>query len=158
LQMFKKLDKDASETLCVEEFLALPELKENPLVQRVVQVFDTNKSGELDFSEFVRGLAMFTSKSIDREQKLKFLFNIYDMDGDGFICNTELFDVLKMMVGTNLTDVQLQQVVDKTIVQLDKNQDGMISYQEFCDIIAKGQSIDLEEDVTTALTIEVPRV
>ena len=44
---FRKLDKDASETLCVEEFLALPELKENPLVQRVVQVFDTNKSGEL---------------------------------------------------------------------------------------------------------------
>ena len=42
-----------------------------------------------------------------------------------------------MMVGTNLTDTQLQQVVDKTIVQLDKNQDGMISYQEFCDIIAK---------------------
>ena len=39
---------------------------------------------------------MFTSKSIDREQKLKFLFNIYDMDGDGYICNTELFDVSRI--------------------------------------------------------------
>lgn len=134
---FRKLDKDSNESLCVEEFLALPELKENPLVQRVVQVFDTNNSGELDFTEFVRGLAMFTTKNIDREKKLKFLFNIYDMDRDGFICNKELFEVLKMMVGTNLTETQLQQIVDKTVVQLDKNQDEMISYEEFCDIIAK---------------------
>merc|ERR1712107_329459 len=155
---FRKLDKDSNESLCVEEFLALPELKENPLVQRVVQVFDTNNSGELDFTEFVRGLAMFTTKNIDREKKLKFLFNIYDMDRDGFICNKELFEVLKMMVGTNLTETQLQQIVDKTVVQLDKNQDEMISYEEFCDIIAKGQNVDVEEDVTTALTIEVPRV
>merc|ERR1712242_600508 len=90
---FRKLDKDSSDTLCVEEFLALPELKENPLVQRVVQVFDTNNSGELDFTEFVRGLAMFTTKNVDRDKKLEFLFNIYDMDRDGFICNSELFEV-----------------------------------------------------------------
>ena len=42
-----------------------------------------------------------------------------------------------MMVGTNLTETQLQQIVDKTVVQLDKDQDGMISYEEFCGIIAK---------------------
>jgi len=155
---FKKLDKDSNNSLCVEELLALPELKENPLVQRVVQVFDTNNSGELDFTEFVRGLAMFTTKNIDREKKLKFLFNIYDMDSDGYICNSELFEVLKMMVGTNLTEEQLQQIVDKTILQLDKNHDGMISYEEFSDIINKGQNADLEEDVTSALTIEVPKV
>ena len=48
-----------------------------------------------------------------------------------------LVKVLKMMVGTNLTETQLQQIVDKTIVQLDKDQDGMISYEEFCGIISK---------------------
>ena len=90
---FRKLDKDQSETLSVEEFLAMPELKENPIVQRVVQVFDADHSGELDFKEFVRGLAMFTMKNVDREKKLKFLFNIYDMDSDGLISNTELFTV-----------------------------------------------------------------
>ena len=41
------------------------------------------------------------------------------------------------MVGTNLTDEQLQHIVDKTIVQLDKDQDGKISYEEFSDIINK---------------------
>merc|ERR1712107_253276 len=140
---FRKLDKDSNESLSVEEFLALPELKVNPLVHRVVSVFDADNSGELDFTEFVKGLAMFTTKNVDR---------------DGLISNQELFEVLKMMVGTNLTEVQLQQIVDKTVVQLDKNQDGLISYEEFCDIIAKGHNVDSDEDVTDALTIEVPRV
>lgn len=37
-----------------------------------------------------------------------------------------------MMVGTNLKDVQLQQIVDKTIVVADLDGDGKISYEEFC--------------------------
>jgi len=155
---FRKLDKDQSETLSVEEFLAMPELKENPIVQRVVQVFDADHSGELDFKEFVKGLAMFTMKNVEREKKLKFLFSIYDMDSDGYISNSELFTVLKMMVGSNLKDTQLQQIVDKTVRDLDKDHDGMINYQEFCDIVGNSPSIEDEEDVTTALTIEVPKV
>jgi serine/threonine-protein phosphatase 2B regulatory subunit len=39
-----------------------------------------------------------------------------------------------MMVGSNLNDVQLQQLVDRTIIQADKDYDGMISFQEFCDV------------------------
>ncbi len=36
-----------------------------------------------------------------------------------------------MMVGSNLTEVQLQQIVDKTIIEADLDKDGMISYEEF---------------------------
>lgn len=54
------------------------------------------------------------------------------MDNDGYISNSELFQVLKMMVGSNLKDVQLQQIVDKTILFADKDEDGKISFQEFC--------------------------
>ena len=45
---------------------------------------------------------------------------IYDMDNDGYVSNGELFQVLKMMVGNNLKDTQLQQIVDKTILLYDK--------------------------------------
>ncbi len=55
----------------------------------------------------------------DDEKKLQFAFNIYDMDKDGFISNGQLFTVLKMMVGNNLTDLQLQQLVDRTIIKAD---------------------------------------
>ena len=50
---------------------------------------------------------------------------------DGFISNEELFKVLKMMTGDNLTDTQLQQIVNRTILYLDKDCDGRIGLDEF---------------------------
>jgi len=35
--------------LSVEEFMSLPELQQNPLVQRVIDIFDTDGNGEVDF-------------------------------------------------------------------------------------------------------------
>ena len=46
---FQKLDLDRSGSISVGEFLSVPELKENPLVKRVVDVFDSDLSGEVDF-------------------------------------------------------------------------------------------------------------
>ena len=42
--------------------------------------------------------------------------------------------VLKMMVGSNLKDTQLQQIVDKTILFADKDEDGKIGFEEFCGV------------------------
>jgi len=71
----------------------------------------------------------------DKDSKLRFAFRIYDMDNDGYISNGELFQVLKMMVGSNLKDTQLQQIVDKTILFADKDEDGKICFEEFCSIV-----------------------
>ena len=84
----------------------------------------------------------------DKESKLKFAFKIYDMDQDGFISNGELFHVLKTMVGNNLTDKQLQQIVDKTILYADKDGDGKISFEEFCSIAS---NMDIR------MTINIPK-
>ena len=46
-----------------------------------------------------------------------------------------LLQVLKMMVGNNLKETQLQQIVDKTILFADKDGDGKISFEEFCDVV-----------------------
>ena len=52
------------------------------------------------------------------------------------------------MVGNNLTDKQLQEIVDKTILYADKDGDGKISFQEFCDVSAiKKQSSAFDVDV-----------
>jgi serine/threonine-protein phosphatase 2B regulatory subunit len=61
-------------------------------------------------------------------------FQVYDIDQDGFISNGELFQVLKIMVGNNLNEVQLQQIVDKTILEADKDRDGKISFEEFVNV------------------------
>jgi len=131
---FKKLDLDNSGSLSVDEFMSLPELQQNPLVQRVIEIFDDDGNGEVDFKEFIQGVSQFSVKG-DKDTKLKFAFRIYDMDNDGYISNGELFQVLKMMVGNNLKDTQLQQIVDKTILFADKDDDGKISFEEFSEIV-----------------------
>ncbi|WFD44909.1 Calcineurin subunit B [Malassezia psittaci] len=77
----------------------------------------------------------------------RFVFKVYDMDRDGYISNGELFLVLKMMVGTNLKDQQLQQIVDKTIMEADQNGDGKLDFHEFMNMVNN-------TDVAKQLTLE----
>lgn len=81
-------------------------------------------------------------------------FKVYDVDRDGYISNGELFLVLKMMVGNNLKvrllncirtqtflnarlqDQQLQQIVDKTIMEADLDGDGKLSFDEFAQTVS----------------------
>jgi hypothetical protein len=101
--------QDGSGTIEREEFLQLPQVSSNPLATRMIAIFDEDGGGDVDFQEFVSGLSAFSSKG-NKEEKLRFAFKVYDIDRDGYISNGELFIVLKMMVGSNLKDQQLQQV------------------------------------------------
>ena len=138
------MDKDGSGTLEPEEFFDIPgefgcycwfsvELAQNPLVKRVIAVLDKNKDGNISFLEFVQGLNSLSSHAAE-EEKLRFAFKIYDINDDGYISNGELFQVLKIMIGNNLNDMQLQQLVDRTIVKADTDFDGKISFDEFCNV------------------------
>lgn len=83
-------------TLSVQEFLAIPELEHNPLVNRVVHTFDSDKSGEVDFREFVTALSVFATHAQQQEnsdQKYRFTFKVYDVDNDGYISNADLYHV-----------------------------------------------------------------
>ncbi|KAK9469614.1 hypothetical protein V1512DRAFT_256662 [Lipomyces arxii] len=132
---FMKLDKDNSGTIDKNEFLAIPAIATNALASRLIAIFDEDGGGDVDFKEFISGLSAFSSKG-GPEEKLKFAFNVYDIDRDGYISNGELFIVMKMMVGENLSDIQLQQIVDKTIMEADRDEDGKISFDEFVQMVA----------------------
>jgi len=144
---FKLLDKDGSGTLTTNEFLSIPDLALNPLLERILQIFDKNKDDEIQFSEFISVLSTLSDKGT-KEDKLRFAFQVYDIDSDGYISNGELFRVLKMMVGTNLTDVQLQQIVDKSVLEGDADGDGKISFEEFVKMIGNSDSIDEKLTIT----------
>jgi serine/threonine-protein phosphatase 2B regulatory subunit len=53
-----------------------------------------------------------------------------------------------MMVGSNLKDAQLQQIVDKTIMEADKDGDGKLSFAEFTDLV---QTTDISQSLTLDL-------
>ncbi|KAA0198831.1 hypothetical protein HAZT_HAZT007498 [Hyalella azteca] len=124
---FKALDRDGSKKLSVSELMSLPGLDNNPLLHRIVDVLDTDGDGEIDIAEFIAGIPKLSMKG-DTNSQLQFLFRIYDMDNDGFISSGELFQVLRMM-DERWSDVQLQQMVDRTIVQ--HGTDGRISFDQF---------------------------
>src|SRR3954466_13980664 len=110
----------------------------------MIAIFDEDGGGDVDFQEFVSGLSAFSSKG-NKEEKLRFAFKVYDIDRDGFISNGELFIVLKMMVGMEPKDQQLQQIVDKTIMEADLDKDGKIRFQEFSKMV---QNTDVKNTVT----------
>ncbi|KAF7725061.1 Calcineurin subunit B [Apophysomyces ossiformis] len=143
---FMKLDKDNSGSIDKDEFLSIPQIANNPLASRMIAIFDEDGGGDVDFHEFIKGLSAFSARGNQRE-KLEFAFKVYDMDRDGFISNGELFLVLKMMVGNNLKDNQLQQIVDKTIMEADKDMDGKISFDEFLIMVEN-------TDVAKQMTLE----
>jgi serine/threonine-protein phosphatase 2B regulatory subunit len=59
--------------------------------------------------------------------------------------------IQKMMVGNNLKDPQLQQIVDKTIMEADKDHDGKISFAEFCAVVNR-------TDIAKQMTLEVDSI
>ena len=136
---FLRIDSDGNGVIDRNELLSLPSVAGNPLAARLLELFDTDKSGDINFGEFVAGLSIFSSRS-DVEKKLKFAFDLYDLDQDGYISNGELFIVLKMMTGDHLKAVQAQQIVDKTIRDADRDGDGKLSFEEFRQIVENKNS------------------
>eukprot|EP00933_Yihiella_yeosuensis_P001651 TRINITY_DN102770_c0_g1_i1.p1 TRINITY_DN102770_c0_g1~~TRINITY_DN102770_c0_g1_i1.p1 ORF type:complete len:178 (-),score=37.81 TRINITY_DN102770_c0_g1_i1:86-619(-) len=145
---FRKLDEDGNGQLDPSEILGVAELAENPLVKRVISVFDKDGNGTVSFIEFLLGLAKLAGGTSE-EQKLEFAFSIYDVNKDGYISNGDLFAVMKMMVGDNLGETQLQQLVDRQLVSSDRDGDGKLSFEEFK---AAVQNIGVAEQLSIDLS------
>ena len=155
---FISMDANKNGLIEPDEFFDVPELKDNPIVQRIIHVFDKNGDGKISFYEFVWGLSALTSDA-KLEEKQKIAFQIYDMNNDGYLSNGDLFHCLKMLVGDNLTDIQIQQLSDRTLIAADKDLDGKISYEEFCNFtkdikIQDLFSVDMFGNATETLNFE----
>ena len=55
------------------------------------------------------------------------------------------------MVGDNLKDSQLQQIVDRTIRSIDADKDGKINFEEFCAIIFNKKMDQKIEAITASI-------
>lgn len=73
------------------EYISFPGLHGD----QVFQAFDTKNTGNLDFEEFVAGLAH--SARGTKEEKIRFLFQIYDLKKDGFVSKAELQKMINMV-------------------------------------------------------------
>jgi calcineurin B family protein 1 len=152
---FVSLDKGHNGYLSREDFLRIPELAINPLGDRIVNSFFLSNPEEVNFTEFMKVLAHFrpVSRNSDavakdlnsRQAKLKFAFDLYDLDKDGKISKDELISMLAMMVGTNISDEQLASIADRALAEADRDGDQLISFEEFASALERS---DVEQKMS----------
>ncbi|CAH1274285.1 HPCAL1 [Branchiostoma lanceolatum] len=74
-------------------FAAGNQRRKEALAKQIFRTFDKDASGCVDFWEFMCGMsALLRGTTVE---KLKWAFSMYDLDGNGYICTTELLNVLK---------------------------------------------------------------
>lgn len=127
----------------------------------VFKVFDKNSDGSINFMEFITALSITSRGSLD--EKLEWAFSLYDLDKDGFITRNEMQEIVEAiycMVG-NIIDLPKDEDtpkkrVDKIFKQMDKNEDGKLTMEEFREgskrdpWIVQALAIDLpQEDMTS---------
>ncbi|KAG9509793.1 Calsenilin [Fragariocoptes setiger] len=85
----------------------------NQYARFVFNTFDVQNKQEITFTDFVIGLSVLTRGTI--EDKLRWIFTLYDINGDGVITKDELFKVVSSIYdllgksSANLTSTVQQQ-------------------------------------------------
>ena len=99
-------------------------LKEDDNIQGLLNNIDQDNNGYIGFEEFL--IASINKEKILTEKNLKMAFNVFDRDKSGGISQNEL----KFILGEYNVNAK-EHLWKKMIQQIDLNQDGQISYEEF---------------------------
>ncbi|KRX11001.1 hypothetical protein PPERSA_03059 [Pseudocohnilembus persalinus] len=128
-QCFDLFVPDDSGTISTKELATIMRaLEMNPTeseLQDIINEVDQDGNMRIDFQEFL-ALMSRKMKDIDTKTELQESFKTFDSDGNQFITALELKQVLQNQ-GENVTDEE----VEEMIKEVDRDEDGMISYEEY---------------------------
>ncbi|NXG63288.1 GUC1A protein, partial [Hemiprocne comata] len=113
----------------------------NSYVEQMFETFDFNKDGYMDFMEYVAALSLVLKGKVD--QKLKWYFKLYDVDGNGCIDRGELLNIIKAIRAINRCQetVTAEEFTNMVFDKIDINGDGELSLEEFLDGVQKDQEL-----------------
>lgn len=152
-ERFTSLDKQNNGYLYKEDLSHIQELETNQVRERMIEVLitDHGQDERLNFRQFARVLSTFRRKNDSPsgintlENKLKFIFDVYDRDKDNIINKNELLSILNMIVGANLPDEQMNAIAERTIIELGLQSDSGITFEKFRDCLKK---IDIDDKLS----------
>ncbi|KAG7473398.1 hypothetical protein MATL_G00095300 [Megalops atlanticus] len=114
----------------------MPELKENPFRNRIVESFSEDGQGNLSFNDFVDMFSVL-SEMAPRELKAIYAFKIYDFNTDNFICKEDLEKTLNKLTREELTPEEVNLVCEKAIEEADLDGDSKLSFADFENMISR---------------------
>uniref|UniRef100_A0A0X3P0T2 Neurocalcin homolog n=1 Tax=Schistocephalus solidus TaxID=70667 RepID=A0A0X3P0T2_SCHSO len=124
-----------------------------PFARYVFRAFDKNGDGIMEFREFLTTLSIISRGKL--EEKLKWAFSVYDLDGDGFISRGEMTDVIKsiyLLLGSVVkmpeSDATPEQRTNRVFELMDKDRDYRISLEEFL------EGVQADPDVLQLLKLD----
>ena len=97
------------------------------------QLFDANGDKNINFTEFVAGLSVFTVRAKAAE-KARFSFRMYDFNADGKIDKAELGRMLQATIeenSLNITPEAAQELLDATFVEAECAEAGTMTFDEY---------------------------
>ena len=95
-------------------------------INYIIDKMDENKDGVISYEEFLR--VTIDEKILLEKSNLKMAFDKFDTNKDGKLSKEEL---------ANILDKGASEYVDSLLSLIDKNQDGFISFDEFCHLMSK---------------------
>ena len=128
---FRAMDKNGDGRLGSEELVTLYRTNYGEeaasYVKEIMQVLDSDSSGTIDYSEFLKACLQET-KHLNKQNLVK-TFNMFDKDNNGKITAEELKNMLQ---GEEIAD---EKVWTDIIKEVDKNGDGVIDIHEFLELM-----------------------
>ncbi|KAL5291906.1 tnc-2 family protein [Megaselia abdita] len=102
------------------------------ILDELIEEVDEDKSGRLEFGEFVQLAAKFiVEEDAEAMQKeLREAFRLYDKQGNGFIPTSSLREILK-----ELDDQLTEQELTGMIEEIDSDGSGTVDFDEFMEMM-----------------------